>query len=93
MKTAKFNIDCDLGINYQDEPPWRSYQLTTLGDGITELIEEACISEVDQEGGDLACYGLNEASDDVREAAEDMILETLKKDFKNKHPLYETEGE
>lgn len=74
---AKYNIDTDLGINYQDIPPWRSYQLTTHGNTMAELIENAVIAEVDQYGDDLDYYGLSDApTNKIREWAIEILLDT-----------------
>ena len=44
--------DGDLGISYEDEGPWRSYDLTDCyGDTPFEAIEQCIISEIDQDGG------------------------------------------
>ncbi len=86
QRRVKYNIDQDLGIEYADEGPWRSYQFTASGDSLLELVEDAQISEVDQDGGDLRCYGLDEATEKMRELAEKLILEAL--NAKEKHQLY-----
>lgn len=64
----KYHIDTDLGIMYQDEGPWRSYELVTSGSTKEELLEDATISEVDQDGGELACYSFDDAGNQVSEA-------------------------
>lgn len=65
----------DLGINYQDCGVWRSYQLETYGDTMEELWDNAVIAEIDQDGGELDCYGMGEAPSDVYEAADKLIKE------------------
>lgn len=60
MYIPKYSIDTELGIEYQDAGPWRSYHLYASGDSIQELIEDSSISEIDQDGGELDCYGINE---------------------------------
>lgn len=68
MKACKYNIDTDLGIDYRDSGRWRSYQLYASGNSEAELMEDATISEIDQDGGDLATYGLEDASNEVHAA-------------------------
>ncbi len=55
MKKTK-KINQDLGIEYQDCGPWRSYQLTADGSTFDELMGAAYIEEVDQDGGTLDHY-------------------------------------
>jgi len=64
-----YSIDTDLGVSYQDAGPWRSYTLVSSGDTLEELLNEASISEVDQDGGDLDCYSLADAPSEVETAA------------------------
>lgn len=67
---SKYGIDTDLGVSYQDIGPWRSYQLTAYGDSFNELLEDASISEIDQDGGELAGpYPLEDATNEVHEIA------------------------
>lgn len=68
---AKFNIDTTLDLMYQDEGPWRGYTLAAQGETLYELMENATISEIDQDGGELRCYGLFEASNTVFKEAID----------------------
>lgn len=55
----------DLEIEYRDIGPWRSYSMETNGETITELAENACISETDQDGGEIRTYALDDAPNDV----------------------------
>lgn len=73
------HIDQDLGIDYRDIGPWRSYQLQTQGDTLQELIENAVISEVDQDGGDLDYYDLGDASNEIYESGMRLITQTYNK--------------
>ena len=43
----------DLGIMHQDSGPWRSYELSTSGHTLEELLENAYVSQIDQDGGEL----------------------------------------
>ena len=72
-------IDTDLGLEYQDEGPWRSYNLTTNGSSLQELLDNATISEVDQDGGDLDYYGFNEASNKIQELVDVIIAKEFLK--------------
>lgn len=74
----KYNInDEDLGVNYQDSGPWRSYSLDAHGDSASEMVEEATISETDQDGGTLDCYGIADCSKLVEERVLNMIEELI----------------
>ena len=85
-----YHIDENLEIDFQDCGQWRSYHIYTQGDTLQELIEDATISEIDQDGGELDCYGIEDTyqtsygltiamcSDNVRYAAMRIILETMK---------------
>ena len=65
-----YNIDeSDLGVDYQDAGPWRSYGLESSGETIEELINNATIYETDQDGGELDCYSINDAESNVHKAA------------------------
>lgn len=66
-------IDCDTGVDHADEDQWRNYQLYTQGSTRAELLSEAGIAEVDQDGGELTCYGLDDARSDVYSAALNII--------------------
>ena len=58
---VRFSIQYeDLGISFQDAGPWRSYELSARGNTLEEMLEDATISETDQDGGTIDCYGLNE---------------------------------
>lgn len=65
--------DDDIGIDYRDCGPWRSYRMDSYGDTREELIANATIAEVDQDGGELDCYGLADAPNDVYERCEQII--------------------
>lgn len=67
----------DLGIDYADSGPWRSYDLNTHGTNYDELLANATIAEIDQDGGDLACYGYDGCSNEVAIAVEEAIKAAL----------------
>lgn len=66
---AKFQIDVDLNVAWQDAGVWRSYQLIAEGDSIDALVENAIIEEIDQDGGTLNHYGIEDASNEVSKTA------------------------
>ena len=55
----------DVGVDFADEGPWRSWYLTTEGSTLKECLDNASIAEVDQDGGDLDCYGIDDAPSEV----------------------------
>lgn len=74
-RSYKYRISGELGIDFQDEGRWRSYELDAYGDTFEDLLDSAHISEVDQDGGVIDCYGIddvpnNEIYDAVIKAAE-----------------------
>jgi hypothetical protein len=76
----KFCIDTTLDVQYRDIGPWRSYQLYTTGDSLDEMIKNATVSEIDQDGGDLDTYELNDCTTKVElECLELIHAEVLKK--------------
>jgi len=70
-------IDTELGIDYADCGPWRSYHLYAIGDTEREMREDASITEIDQDGGELNCYGLEDARLEVENAVTILIKEKL----------------
>lgn len=78
----------DLGIDYRDVSPWRNYELSTDGNSVEECLSNAVIAEVDQEGDDLRCYSLKDASAEIRKAVEQMIQNRFEKG--RKAPLERT---
>lgn len=79
-----FSIDTDLDLMYQDHGPWRSYRLTASGDTESELIADATIEEVDQDGGTLRVYGLEQTTNQISDLAIQEISNTILK-TKNKY--------
>jgi hypothetical protein len=69
-----FIPDGDLGISYEDEGPWRSYDISdACGNTVREFLEAINISEIDQDGGELRSYGFEDAPSEVRK----VILEAV----------------
>ncbi len=74
---CKYGVDTNLDTDYQDEGPWRSYTLSAYGDSLEELIADACISEVDQDGGELNTYSLEDAPNDVSDEANVILMSCI----------------
>jgi hypothetical protein len=72
-------IQSELGVDYQDAGPWRSYEMYANGVTREELFADAVITEVDQDGSELATYGILDASNEVADAAEKIIDAVLAK--------------
>jgi hypothetical protein len=72
----ELNVD-DLGVNYQDCGPWRSYSFNTFGSTLEELWDNATVSEIDQDGGEIDCYGAGEAPMEVFNMIEKIINEAF----------------
>jgi hypothetical protein len=71
------NINIVLPVDFADEGQWRSWELDTQGASMAELIANATIAEIDQDGGELNCYGLEDASNEVANAAMTAIEEVI----------------
>lgn len=67
----------DIGVDFADSGPWRSYALEATGRTLKDLLDDACIFEIDQDDGTLSDYNLGDASSEVYDAA----VEILKKEF------------
>ena len=74
----------DLEVDYRDSGPWRSYELSTYGNTVQELIDNATISEIDQNGGEITCYGYGDASLAVGYAVEYVCEQQYNKLFSTK---------
>jgi hypothetical protein len=64
------HIETELATEHRDCGPWRSYELLAAGDTLEELLADATITEIDQDGGEIKSYGLdygNEATDEAYE--------------------------
>lgn len=62
-------INVTLPVDFADAGPWRSYELYTEGNSLVELLGNATVTEVDQDGGELNCYEIGDASNEVAAAA------------------------
>lgn len=72
-KTYKYNFDGDSGYEHRDAGPWRSYEISFYGDTLEECLEEATITEIDQDGGELDCYGYEHAPFDAEKFIKEKI--------------------
>lgn len=66
-------IESNLEIDYRDVPPWRSFEVSARGNSVSEMLVDATISEIDQDGGEIRSYGLEDASNEVSQRAESLI--------------------
>lgn len=66
---SRYNIDTELGVDWCDEGPWRSFRLSAAGNTPMELIDDAVVEAVDQDGGTIDCYGIGEYSSEVEAAS------------------------
>ena len=57
-------VDTETGITFQDEGVWRSYHLYSEGETLLELIDNAYIAEIDQDGGELTNYSIDNMNKD-----------------------------
>jgi len=73
-----YHINTDIGLDYQDTPPWRSYTLETSGNTRSSLMSNAWIEEVDQDGGTIDSYDMESFSSEVLKAVRATIEDHLK---------------
>jgi hypothetical protein len=66
-------VDFLLPIDFADEGPWRSFHMDTQGETLVELINNATITEIDKDGGELNCYGIPDADPNTVEAVFDVL--------------------
>lgn len=72
-----YQIDTDIGIDFADAGPWRSYHLETTGDSFNEMVQNATVSEIDQDGGELDTYSIEQASSQIEMECLRMILDKV----------------
>ena len=70
---VRFSIDQDLEVSFEDSGRWRSYQLVATGNDVDELLADAHIAEVDQDGGEIAFYPLEETPNKIYDVAAKII--------------------
>lgn len=75
----KYSINTDLGIQYQDIPPWRSYEVSAEGNTLEELLDECYISEIDQDGGELNTYHFTNGSNEAIKIIYNLIEQEIKR--------------
>jgi hypothetical protein len=54
----KYYVEADLDAPYEDCGQFRTYRLDTEGDSLVELLDNAQIFEVDEDGGDVGNFML-----------------------------------
>ena len=69
----KYKMSGDVGVDYADCGQWRSYEIEGRGNTIEEFMEDVYISEIDQDGGELDTYALEDAPNEVIDAVERYI--------------------
>lgn len=72
-----YQIDTEVGIDFADAGQWRSYHLETSGDSFNEMVQNATVSEIDQDGGTIDAYELGNAPSQVEMRCLSMILEKV----------------
>lgn len=72
-ESYKYNICIDL-----DFDNGVSYWLWAAGNSLQEVIEDAYISEVVDDGNEVDCYDLKGASDDLRKMAFEVIEKAVR---------------
>lgn len=68
MRKYDFAIDIEselLPTEWQDSGPWRSFELTTSGADLDECISKGYIAVIDQDGGEIDSYSLEDGPNDV----------------------------
>lgn len=72
-------IQRELPIDYQDAGPWRSYELETYGYDYAELLDNASISAIDQDGGELYTNSFDAVETEIQDAVERIIKQELER--------------
>lgn len=68
------NIETTLDSDFQDSGPFRSYELIARGNSIEELLKDAWIFEIDQDGGECSDYELSKATNRLYDLANRIIV-------------------
>jgi hypothetical protein len=76
-KHETYSVDCDTGIEHRDSGPWRSYHLTAEGSTLEELLESAHIWEIDQDGGSLSDYPLDNCGTSMYDTCIDILRKEI----------------
>lgn len=71
--------DMELPTEYRDEGPWRCYHLDTHGENIHELLLNASIVAVDQDGGELYVQTLDQVDGALAADVERAIAKAVAK--------------
>jgi len=68
-----YTLNNYIEVEYQGEGPWRSYHVESEGDNLEELLDNAIVYEIDQEGDVITEYKAK--GSDIEEEAEDALTE------------------
>lgn len=63
----------ELGVDWQDAGPWRSFELGAEGECLANLLDDAGVAAIDQDGGEMYLDKLYDCSGEIVEAAEVLI--------------------
>lgn len=74
---SKYNISCDDWGDRSDAGGWVGMSFETYGDNLEELKENCTIAEVDQEGEEVNCFGIEETT----KKEHDAIIAYIKKEI------------
>ena len=85
MEFIFMKIKTELAYEYRDAGPWRSYSMETEGHHHHDLIDNCTIAEIDQDGGELDCYGIWDAPYKVTREALSIIEDSIN-DYNEMHP-------
>ncbi len=78
VEKKQVDIECeDIGEPFCDEGQWRSWSLCAHGSTLEELQEDATIEEIDQDGGELDCYGYHDASNSLQMSCDKLFRRML----------------
>lgn len=69
----------DLGVEYTDSGPFRSYAAHAQGDNFAELERSLQVEEVDQDGGTLRSYHYEQGRTEVEQAAFTWLVQQYSK--------------
>lgn len=73
---VKVNIE-SVYIGTSDCGPYRSIEFGTYGNTLEECLEMCTIVEVNQDGEEMDCYGIDKASNKHYDIIESFILDIL----------------
>jgi hypothetical protein len=76
----------EMGVEYRDAGPWRHYELSTYGDNVEQMIDNAEVSSVDQDGGDIGnSKPLSDTSREIEACGEEMIRDFVEREVRERN--------